>query len=132
MRLLSAVFALLTVCLAGCGAFKTGYAPFEKVTSVWIEPADPAPGDVVQVRVTWDSNLVYLAMVGAGPKVRFRVDAGSLIMEHNPQYGNTRISDREALLESKTVQWQLPADRDEATVWATMMSGGKSLTVKFD
>ncbi|HES58169.1 MAG TPA: hypothetical protein ENO21_01925 [Firmicutes bacterium] len=71
-------------------------------------------------------------MPGYGPRARITVDAGTLLMEHNPQYGNTRISDREVLMESKTVQWQLPTDSDEATVWATMMSGGKSLTVKFD
>ena len=133
MRLPAAILLLTSlICCAACSVFDDNSESFEKVTKVWIEPGDPSPGDIVQVRVEWESNLVYLGLVGAGPKVRFRVDTGTLAMEHNPQLGNTLISDQEALMASKTVQWQLPADSEAATVWATMMSGGKSLTVHFD
>jgi len=134
MRLVAALLILATISLCpACSAIGINDdSEFEKVTKVWIEPSDPAPGDIVDVRVEWDSNLVYLAMVGAGPKVRFRVNAGSLIVNHDPMMGDTRISDQEALMESKTVKWQLPTDVRKATVWATMRTGGKSLTVDLE
>lgn len=96
--------------------------------SVIIDPSDPAPGDVVTVKVDQCITGVFPDMVGCGPTYTYKVSGGELIGYRSALYTEP-IRGTELQIIGMRVRWQLPDGPGKHWVEASLKDGGEKLKV---
>lgn len=125
--------AVVTASLSngGCSALSWDDGPFEKVTAISLDPANPAPGDTVRADADWTSNLSYPAMAGSGPKFNWSVSGGEMTgLVYDDTLGDyVELSGQQLTTDQAVVHWTLPQSAGPVWIKAELLDGGSKLNL---
>jgi hypothetical protein len=136
MRILGSVIfiAFAALALQACGFLQKGSSLYDyiKVTGIEITPAKPQAGDLVQVRVLWDSNGNRPDGLGFGPSIHYLVSGGELIVEeYRSGIGPVEVRGQDITVKAEHAQWQLPTGVSAAWITAELPDGSQTLMLEF-